>query len=370
MKFEMKNYEITLSANNKYIPGLDGLRALSILIVWVAHLGFEKIVPGGLGVTVFFFISGFLITRLLASEQNENEGNIDLKNFYIRRFLRLMPALFVYVIVLSIIAALFNAAPLIVHFLSAMFYFVNYYDALAPMLNWPERIIPWGQLWSLAVEEHFYLIFPALLVFLGRTHKQRLILIVSLIILSALWRFIAFFVFNLGDDYTYQATDTRFESIAWGCLLAVIMDGSKKVSKYIVNLPVFIIAIAMILFTLLYRNDDFRATLRYTIQGIALFLIIYNLYFNKYLNFAINILETKFLRHFGRLSYSIYLWHWPIIWYLRDYGHAESMSMQNMLISIIIGYACAIISYKLVEMPMFKLRKKFGAHPVEDMSKA
>jgi len=77
-----------------HIPGLDGLRAFAVLIVMVAHVGYSHIVPGGFGVTVFFFISGFLITRLLLAE-NDAKGGIGLKNFYIRRFLRLLPALYV-----------------------------------------------------------------------------------------------------------------------------------------------------------------------------------------------------------------------------------------------------------------------------------
>ncbi|MFN9937567.1 MAG: acyltransferase family protein, partial [Hyphomonadaceae bacterium] len=89
---------IPFKADGGYMPGLDGLRAISILIVVIAHVGFENLIPGGLGVTVFFFVSGFLITRILVAEQNQHAGAINLPGFYLRRFLRLAPALLVFLL--------------------------------------------------------------------------------------------------------------------------------------------------------------------------------------------------------------------------------------------------------------------------------
>ena len=113
-----------------YIPGLDGLRALAVLIVIAAHFGLGHIVPGGFGVTVFFFISGFLITRLLIAER-ASQGQIHLQNFYLRRLLRLVPAL-VFMVVGSTLYFMMMGygGPTLTEFLAAIFYFTNIFQVL------------------------------------------------------------------------------------------------------------------------------------------------------------------------------------------------------------------------------------------------
>lgn len=363
---------IPYAAGAGYIPGLDGIRALSILVVFIGHMGFGNILPGGLGVTIFFFVSGFLITRLLVGEQNARAGEIDLKSFYIRRFLRLMPALYVFIFVVSVLATPFGGKPLFIHILMACLYLVNYYDVLQPFTHAPIRIVPWGHLWSLAVEEHFYLLFPAALAIFGKTHKQRLNLLIIAMIISAIWRYLAIVAFNLGDEYTYNATDCRLESIAWGCLLAVLMDGmpkeNAKLSK-IIGLPYFVIGLALLGFTLFYRDETFRSTWRYSVQGFAIFILILNLYSLPILKFAIDILETKPMRFIGRLSYSLYLWHWPVVWIFSNLSGVEAGSQRMpptmMAGAIVISLILACASYYGIERPFFALRKKFGGHPVE-----
>jgi peptidoglycan/LPS O-acetylase OafA/YrhL len=364
---------IPFAAGVGYLPGLDGLRAISILIVLIAHLGFEHIVPGGLGVTVFFFVSGFLITRLLVAEQNAREGRIDLKNFYIRRFLRLMPALYVFIPVVALLAMPFGAQPLAIHVAAAVFYGVNYYDALTGLLGLPERLVPWGHLWSLAVEEHFYLVFPAALALLGRTHRARLLLVIGAITASAAWRLAAFHWVGLGGEYNYMASETRLENIAWGCLLAILLDGAPKQEarlSWLVGWHWVLAGLAIILATLLFRDEAFRATWRYSAQGIGLFLLVFNLYALQSAGFALKLLELAPMRWLGRLSYSLYLWHLPIVWVameLTGVGWGERMSVATTLAVLMVSFGAAMASYRFVEKPMFALRRKFGAHPVETM---
>ena len=144
---------LSSEAKYGYIPGLDGLRALAVLIVMVAHVGFSHIVPGGFGVTVFFFISGFLITRLLIAE-SEKKGQIELKSFYIRRFLRLLPALFYMLIVTGLTFTFLGNPPGLVETLAAVGYVMNY-QTIGLAFQGMVQEGPWGHLWSLAVEEHF-----------------------------------------------------------------------------------------------------------------------------------------------------------------------------------------------------------------------
>jgi peptidoglycan/LPS O-acetylase OafA/YrhL len=366
---------VPFHAGAGYMPGLDGLRALSILIVLIAHLGFEKIVPGGFGVTVFFFVSGFLITRILVGEQNKNEGRIDLGPFYIRRILRLMPALVVFILGSWLLITPFGGKPLPVHVAAASLYFMNYYDVIDTWFNWPERVVPWGHLWSLAVEEHFYLIFPAALALLGRTHSARMQLIIGAIVASALWRVTVIHILGWPAEYTYQATECRLENIAWGCLLAVMLDGAPRENarlSWLVGWHWIAISVGTILFTLLFRDDGFRATWRYSIQGVALFVLILNLYALRSARFAIDWLEVKPLRWIGRLSYSLYLWHWPVIWIAEDISGLDHdggapLPITIMAIAIMSSFGFAMASYYGVERPLFALRKKFGGTPVESL---
>jgi peptidoglycan/LPS O-acetylase OafA/YrhL len=368
---------VSFKAGAGYMPGLDGLRALSILIVLMAHLGFEKIVPGGLGVTIFFFVSGFLITRILVGEQNKHDGRIDLGPFYIRRFLRLMPALGVFIVASWLLMTPFGGKPLPVHVAAASLYFMNYYDVIFTWFGWPERTVPWGHLWSLAVEEHFYLIFPAALALFGKTHSARMQLIIGAIVASALWRLGVIHVLGWPGDYTYQATECRLESIAWGCLLAVMLDGAPRDNarlSWLVGWHWLAIGIGTLLFTLLFRDEAFRATWRYSVQGAALFVLVLNLYALRSVRFAIDLLEVKPLRWIGRLSYSLYLWHWPIIWIAQKVTGVnpdidERLSIPVMAVVVVFSFGFAMASYYGVERPLFGLRKKFGGTPVETLAR-
>ena len=369
---------IPFKADGDYMPGLDGLRAISILIVVIAHAGFEKMIPGGLGVTVFFFVSGFLITRILVSEQHQNNGAINLAGFYLRRFLRLAPALLVFLLGSWLMLLPFGVKVDAGHVAAALFYFINYYDAVGSWFGWSERTIPWGHLWSLAVEEHFYLLFPAALALFGKTHQARVGLIVTSIVVCAIWRSYAVLGLGLPHEHTYYATDSRLENIAWGCLLAILLDGAPRTNArltWLVGWHWVVLALGAILGTLAYRDEAFRETLRYSIQGASLFLLVLNLYALRSLRFSIDLLELKPMRWIGRLSYSLYLWHVPIIWVVRevmlgDANSLERLSPIGMVIAVALSFACACVSYYAVERPFFGLRKRFGGKPVETLATA
>src|SRR5689334_12828565 len=173
------------SASFDYLAELDGLRAISILLVLLAHFGLGNFIPGGFGVTVFFFISGFLITRLLVAE-TKLTGTLSLRAFYVRRFRRLGPAL---IVVIVFTTAGFIATNRFVssgQLSAAFFYYMNYY-----VLSDAPQPLPLGALWSLAVEEQYYIVFPLFLAFMSRF--SAFALTISLCMISAgilVWRII------------------------------------------------------------------------------------------------------------------------------------------------------------------------------------
>lgn len=357
------NYDTVLLspiASHAYIPGLDGLRAIAVLIVLLAHFGLSHILPGGFGVTIFFIISGFLITRLLLSEQ-KTKGHIALKNFYIRRIIRLYPALAFMVLSTTLAYYVMGfGGPTGLELTAALGYFTNIFqvnvraEGLLPFM-------PWTHLWSLAVEEHFYLLFPLILILCGIKWNRLKLSLMACLIIVPLWRFITFHYLTVPvADYNYMMTDARIDSIVWGCLLAVLLhaQGSLEPFKRFIGVIPFIIAVGALLFSFLFRDDSFRYIWRYSLQGAALSVLLLNLYYWKFLKFSITILEVKPLVWIGKTSYGLYLWHYPI------YDIAQR-TLGNTVYSLMITVAACLVmtafSYYVVEKSFLKLRKRYGS---------
>src|SRR6266705_6713745 len=198
-----------------HLPALDGLRAVAVGVVMVYHFGINA-VPGDLGVSAFFVLSGFLITWLLLKEHRAT-GSMSLRQFYTRRVLRIFPAYYAFI-------ALTYAgdhvrgqawppglAP------SALVYLVNYFNALN---GHPTTSI--AHAWSLGIEEQFYLLWPMLLLVLLRGGTRRAAQTLGVVIVAVLlWRTTLYAGFHVGSAYVYNAFDTRFDNLAVGCLLAL-----------------------------------------------------------------------------------------------------------------------------------------------------
>lgn len=343
-----------------FIPGLDGLRAISVLIVLIAHMGLDHIVPGGFGVTVFFFISGFLITRLLIAEQ-EAKGRVNLPMFYMRRFARLYPALLFMVLVTALISgAMGYGLPTKVEALASVFYFTNIYQVHAASVDY-SPLMSWTPLWSLAVEEHFYMLFPLLVLAAGLVWKRLHMAVLAIIIIVPLWR--AFVFFNLDvpvSDYNYMMTDARIDSIAWGCLLTIMLHrkGIEALRALMGFIPVIVAGVAL-LASFLIRDDSFRYILRFSLQGAAICILILNLYYLARLRWAFKVLEIAPLVWIGKNSYALYLWHYPVF----DLVHRNmDAGFVSIALTLIISFDMTIISLYLVEQPFMKLRKRFGSH--------
>lgn len=341
------------------IPSLDGWRAIAILIVAISHAGFGHLIPGGFGVTIFFFLSGYLITSLMIKEY-ERHAKLDIYKFYIRRFLRLMPPLTITLVLIYTLTYLgvLQGGIDIKGFLAQLLYFANYYWLLID----PGALRPLGTgiFWSLAVEEHFYIFFPLLFVFILGKHSVKSLgfTLIIIAILVLIWRIILTVHFNDDPSRTYYATDTRLDSIIFGCLMAIFKNPMLEKAKLHLNLKEMVIigtSIAVILFTFVFRNDVFRETLRYTVQGIALApLFYYSILAAK--NWLFQLLNAPILVHIGKLSYSMYLIHFVI---LSNIIGITGNQFLDITIAFVLTYIYALAIEKFVDKGVRKMRGQF-----------
>jgi peptidoglycan/LPS O-acetylase OafA/YrhL len=327
MGTELDNSGISINADSypseaPFIPSLNGIRAISVLLVVVAHAGFERVVPGGLGVTVFFFLSGYLITSLFLIEQT-TYGRISIDKFYLRRVFRLFPPLIVTIAIsyMLVAAGILSGRITIPGLLSQLLYFSNYYIIY---FDPPGNTIPDGTniLWSLAVEEHFYIFYPiglSLMLKYIRDNKYIIAVLIVLCTFVALWR-VYLVLHGADENRTYYATDTRIDSILFGCILALgwnrnitnnVPARDRSARPNLMSLRQWLLfagAVCVLLATLLIREDAFRQTWRYSIQGIALTPIFYfAIKYNS--NHLFKYLNTKTMNTLGTFSYFIYLIH-------------------------------------------------------------
>jgi peptidoglycan/LPS O-acetylase OafA/YrhL len=296
------------------VPSLDGIRAVSVLLVVISHCGFGHIIPGGLGVSAFFFLSGYLITSLLLIELHQSK-HVNWRHFFIRRFYRLFPPLIITLILAYTLCYLdlIGGNITLSGFLYRVFYLANYAQLIPLGGDIPNGLII---LWSLAVEEHFYLLFPFIFsfFFIGRSRFTTLFVLVTMCIGFLAWRILAVGLLGIESRWVYHASDARMDSILIGCILAVCINpfyvsNYEKINKRKrLWLILFFLGLGVLLFSLLYRDDFFRDTFRYTLQGIALVpIFITCVFINQHtLTFW---LENKALKKIGVYSYTIYLCH-------------------------------------------------------------
>jgi len=343
-----------------YIPSLDGIRAISFFIVFLQHAGFEFI-PGIFGVTIFFFLSGYLITTLLRIEFEQTK-HINLKNFYIRRTLRIFPPFYLTLGggILLTLGGILPEKLTLSGILSQVFYWSNYYQIDA---SW--HGIPSGTLvfWSLAVEEHFYLLFPFLYLLLRRHLPSRfaqMLVLLGICAIILLWRCTLVYGLHSSELRTRVATDTRIDSILFGCILAIygnpVLDQRKYSARWWMGfwLPLGVVGI---LFTLIVRDFQFRETFRYTIQGIGLLPIFITAIRYSDSSFW-SWLNLKWIKFLGLISYSLYLVHDIVLSALKT-THLPIVIQIPLGLGLSILIATAI--YYLIDKPCAALKKTWSS---------
>jgi peptidoglycan/LPS O-acetylase OafA/YrhL len=346
------------------IPSLDGIRAFSFLLVFLAHVGAPGI-PGGFGVTVFFFLSGYLITTLLRREA-EKTGRISLKLFYLRRALRILPpfyfilSLALGLTLLGVLGTSFSWAAL----LAQALHYSNYW-VLAH--GWGGLLAGTGVYWSLAVEEHFYLVFPALYTLMlrgGASPRTQRALLFGLCALVLLWRCQIVFGSGVIGDRTYIASDTRFDSMLFGCALAVwgnpAIDFERTAKPSAFELGAALVGAGLLIISFVLREPAFRESIRYSMQGLGLYPLFFLVIRHPDWG-LVRLLNWSPVRFIGTLSYSLYLLHQVIIFAVD--GHVHAPVVVRALLSLGLAVLLAMAVWRLIEKPCAKLRNRLTSAP-------
>jgi peptidoglycan/LPS O-acetylase OafA/YrhL len=345
-----------------HLPSLDGIRAVAFLIVFLAHAGLEGAVPGGFGVTIFFFLSGYLITTLLRKEF-EATGSISLRQFYLRRALRILPPFYL-VLAFAILAARSGLIPGGFRgdaVLAQALQLANYRIASNGYGGLPAGT---GVYWSLAVEEHFYLVFPVFYLALRRRGLSARAQAMTLWVLCALtlaWRCVLVWTLHASAERTFVATDTRVDSILFGCALAVYgnpaLDGAGHLSERLTKRTLLPASLVLLCFTFLYRDSVFRETFRYTLQGVALYIpMVVALRFPTWA--PVRWLNSPPVAFAGVLSYSLYLVHHVLLNVVGSHLGGSSLLRGCVGLGASALFAWAV--YRLVERPCALLRKRLS----------
>jgi peptidoglycan/LPS O-acetylase OafA/YrhL len=347
---------------SQHIPSLDGLRAFSFMLVCFAHAGLEHLVPGGLGVTIFFFLSGFLITTLMRSEYERNAA-INLPHFWLRRALRILPPFYLVLIGATLTTLAFESAEKLspAAIAALALHYGNYWIIGRGYDGLPAGT---GVYWSLAVEEHFYLLFPWVYIAFQRlklSARTQALSFWGLCLFVLLWRCALVFVFNVPENRTYMASDTRIDSILFGCALAVwnnpVLD---RVQLCEVKWKYFYVPVAAlgIVACVLVRGAAFRETLRYSLQGAALTpIFIAAIRFDKWTPFRL--LNVRVMVFIGALSYSLYLMHFTVLYAVQRAFTTLHPVLQTAT-AFVGSLGLAWLMQICVEKPCARLRKQLS----------
>lgn len=353
-----------------YLPGLDGLRALAIIGVLLYH-GDVGWVPGGfLGVDVFFVLSGFLITSLILEEMDRS-GRIDFVRFYLGRARRLLPALFLMLVVVGLAVAFVYtdaAAAYRADALSSLFYVTNWWYIVVDQsyFEFTGRPALLAHLWSLAIEEQFYLIWPAVVFLLARSGdepRRARVRTAALIlaVLSTLWML----VLSLRNGYplyadpsrAYFGTDAHAMGLLIGAALATVwrpgrLPTAVNPRAHRVLTAIGIGSIVSILGFYVLVNEFTPWLYR---GGFLVLAVIVAIAIAMLTHPAIGLgalMGTAILRYLGRRSYGIYLWHWPIVVVTRPGIDVPWEPWVVAIVRVILILGIAELSYRFVEMPI------------------
>jgi peptidoglycan/LPS O-acetylase OafA/YrhL len=344
-----------------YVRGLDGLRGISILMVVLSHMDAVPFLYGFAGVTVFFALSGFLITCLLIEEWDQT-GGISLRAFYARRALRLLPALLVMLAAFLIYSRFFHSPKIqrldVREALLALFYAMNWALALGYVL--PHTL---EHCWSLSIEEQFYLLWPALLYFLlRRTLRGELLRLVFLMaVLSCLERIFLSWWTYVTVDRMARGLDTRADALLLGCAAGIAAASGLLPRRRWLEAVLHsgsVIFLAVLAWTSLMPFGAgvyaYYASWFFMSLSSALMVVELTALPRGMIHLLLNTAPLVWL---GRVSYGLYLWHFPIFKALKEAGLSSSAKYWYLYLGL--PLLPTVASYYLVERPCLRWKRRF-----------
>ncbi len=346
-----------------YQPALDGLRALAVGGVIAYHLGYRWAGGGFLGVDAFFVLSGFLITSLLVAERADT-GDISLSRFWFRRARRLLPALYLMLAAVCIYAAWYvpdiQLAALRGDAISSIFYYANWHFIAAGQSYFDlfANPLPLDHVWSLAIEEQFYLVWPLIVLGvlrLGRGSRRVLVGATAIgIVVSQAAMVLLYDAAN--PSRAYYGTGARAHTILVGCLLALALRAAPQVPARLG--PALQGFGVLALGAMLIAFDRGRAGSLYFHGGSLAYAAVVAVLIAA-LVAPTGILRRAFalppLRYVGRISYGLYLWHWPVIVFVTAERTGWTGNRLNLL-RVVITFAITMASFHLIEQPILRRR--------------
>ena len=357
---------------SKYLPSIDSLRALAVLAVIIYHVDVNYLPGGFLGVDLFFVLSGYLISSLIIKEFRKT-GTVNLYNFYIRRARRLLPAVYFMITVGLVVMVLFNEVLLRKSHLDAIFGYIyssnwwyifhklDYFDSFGAQS-------PFKHLWSLAIEEQFYMIFPLLFLLVNgkkkskdgtyKLNKNFLYVVLGLILVSLIAHILLFDINNISR--IYFGTDTRAFSLLVGVVGAILYPMERLHSKVrpqqnIIYSVVSLVSIATLITVMVYTSEYNTWLYRGGFLLVAILGLIVIISSGKQHTLMSKLLSFKPVVFIGKISYSLYLWHFPILVLTTPVSEIGNPNIIFVILRVILTFVLATASYVFVETPIRKL---------------
>lgn len=351
----------------RYIASLDGLRALAVIAVICYHLDLKFALGGLLGVTVFFVLSGYLITGLLMAELEET-GTVNLPQFWLRRVRRLFPAIVLVVVVVTALCVLFNH-PLLTKLRPdvgpSLFWFQNWWYVFRG-LSYFESLgdpSPLTHFWSLAIEEQFYLVWPILLLLVSKLGASKTVIRRGCLALAVISAALMWVLYNPLEDPTrvYYGTDTRACSLLIGAWLSLFWPGQALTEQGTRNVPsrtinlldvIGVLSLAGIICMMAFI-DGFSGFMYH--GGIVICSVLTAVLIAVLVHPRSRLAKFASLKPFvwiGQRSYGIYLWHYPVILLLKPLNGPGDYTWWFVLAVFAITFTVSALSYTFVENPI------------------
>jgi peptidoglycan/LPS O-acetylase OafA/YrhL len=347
---------ISKALSHSTLPSLDGLRAIAVFLVVFYHYGIPG-VNGGLGVLMFFVISGFLITWLLLKEEGR-WGSISLKLFYLRRTLRIFPAFYFYWLLIVVgLGVILGKRIVWPQAVSSFVYVSNYYQAL-----FGDPGTGLSHTWSLAVEEQFYLLWPLTFIAL-RDNTRRIKALAMMILFVWLYRMILVTVVHVNSGYIYEALDTRADHLLIGCLLATLLYEGRAAkiwkaltaSTHLIWITLGLLAVSSVAPSVL--GVTYRNLVGFILDPLlTAALIVQAMTFYESTAAWMNSTVAGFL---GRMSYSIYLYQQIAMHPVKNLLAAYPAWVQ-FAAAMVCLLTASMFSYYVVERPFLALKERIG----------